>query len=117
MTAPATLSYSTGSATVGITVDPTAGQVRTQTFSITGGTNSFAINTAASPAVGSVVYLILKTDASHTTAASVAAGTNVKMNTVALGTAASRTFGITLVSDGTSLVQVGGSVVATPGMA
>jgi len=116
VTSPATNSYSTGSASIPITIDPTVGQVQVQTFSITGGTNSFTITTAATPAAGSLVYLILKTDASHTTAASVAAGTNVKMNTVALGTVASKTFGLTLVSDGTNLVQVGGNVVATPGM-
>jgi hypothetical protein len=104
--------YSTGSASIPITINPTLGQVFTQTFTLTGGTNSFTITTAATPAVGSVVYLILKTSGTHTTAGSVAAGTNVKMSTVALGTAADRTFGLTFVSDGTNLVQVGGDVVA-----
>lgn len=108
----ATQTYSSGSATNVITIDPTLGQVQIQTFEITGGTNSFTLATAAAPAAGSVVYLILKTSASHTTAASLAAGANVKMNTVVLGTAASRTFGLTFVSDGTNLVQVGGDVVA-----
>jgi len=107
-----TQTFSTGSAANVITIDPTLGQVQVQTFEITGGTNTFTLATAAAPAAGSVVYLILKTSAAHTTAASLAAGTNVKMNTVVLGTVASRTFGLTFVSDGTNLVQVGGDVVA-----
>ena len=108
----ATQTYTTGAAANVITIDPTLGQVQVQTFEITGGTNTFTLATAAAPAAGSIVYLILKTSASHTTAASLAAGTNVKMNTVVLGTVASKTFGLTLVSDGTNLVQVGGDVVA-----
>lgn len=107
----ATQVYSTGSAANAITIDPTLGQVHVQTFTITGGTNSFTITTTAVAAAGTVVYLILKTSGTHTTTANVAAGTNVKMNTVVLGTVASRTFGLTLVSDGSSLVQVGGDVV------
>ena len=102
---------STGSASIPITINPALGQVFSQTFTITGGTNSFTITTATVPPVGTIVYLLLKTSSSHTTAGSVAAGTNVKMNTVVLGTVASKTFGLTLVSDGTALIQVGGDVV------
>jgi hypothetical protein len=102
---------STGSATIAITINPALGQVFSQTFTITGGTNAFTINTATIAPVGTTVYLLLKTSGTHTTAGNVSAGTNVKMATVALGTAASKTFGLTLVSDGTALIQVGGDVV------
>jgi hypothetical protein len=105
--------YSTGTATIAINIDGTLGQVFSQLFTLTGGTNAFTITSTTVPPVGSVVYLILRTSGTHTTAGTVSAGTNVKMVQVALGTAASRWFGLTFVSDGTNLIQVGGDTAAT----
>ena len=105
------ISVSTGSATINRLIDPSLGQVFTLSVTVTGGTNGLTISSAATPLAGSVVYLIVTTSGTHTTAMSLTAGTNVKLNATALGTAASKTFGFTFVSDGTNLVQVGGDVV------
>jgi len=103
--------FSTGSATVDRPIDPSLGQVFTLAVNVTGGTNALTISSSATPLAGSVVYLIITTAGTHSTAVSLSAGANVKLNTTALGTAASKTFGFTFVSDGTNLVQVGGDVV------
>jgi hypothetical protein len=96
--------------TATITINAALGQVFTQTFTVTTGSQTFTITTATIPPVGSIVYLFLKTGVGHTTTANVVAGTNVKMNTISLGTAASKTFGLAFVSDGTALIQVAGDV-------
>jgi len=108
VTALTAISVSTGSATIDRQIDPSLGQVFTLSVTATGGTNALTISSVATPAAGSVVYLLVATSGTHTTAISMSSGSNVKLNTTALGTVASKTFGLTLVSDGTNLVQVGG---------
>lgn len=108
-TALTAVSVSTGSATIDRQIDPSLGQVFTLSITVTGGTNALTISSTAAPAAGSVVYLIIQTSGTHTTAMAASEGTNVQMGAFALGTAASKYFGITFVSDGTTLVQVGSS--------
>ncbi len=111
VTSLGTITATTGSPTVYI--NPSLGQVFTLTVSNASGTPAVTIRchdgtNAIVPPAGSVVYLII----SATTAnATVAAGTNVKL--VGITLAANRFYGLTLVSDGTQLVQVGGDVAAT----
>jgi len=112
-TALTAISVSSGSATIDRVIDPSLGQVFTLSVTATGGTNALTISSSSTPAVGSVVYLIISTSGTHTTAMAATEGTNVQMNTIALGTVASKYFGITFVSDGTQLVQVGSSAAAT----
>jgi len=113
VTALTAISVSTGSATIDRQIDPSLGQVFTLSVTATGGTNALTISSSSTPAAGSVVYLIIATSGTHTTAMAATEGTNVQMNTIALGTVASKYFGITFVSDGTQLVQVGSSAAAT----
>lgn len=113
VTALTAISVSTGSATIDRVIDPSLGQVFTLSVTVTGGTNALTISSSSTPAAGSVVYLIIATSGTHTTAMTATEGTNVQMNTIALGTVASKYFGITFVSDGTQLVQVGSSAAAT----
>ena len=107
------ISVSSGSATIDRQIDPSLGQVFTLSVTATGGTNALTISSTATPSAGSVVYLIVATSGSHTTAMAMTEGTNVLMSPIALGTVASKYFGLTFVSDGTHLVQVGSSAVAT----
>jgi len=104
--------FITGTVTLDRPIDPSLGQLFTLAVTATGGTNTLTISSVATPLAGSVVYLIVTTSGTHNTAVSLSAGTNVKLNTTALGTAASKTFGFTFISDGTNLVQVGGDVAA-----
>jgi hypothetical protein len=107
------ITRSTGTNTDSVALNYTVAQTFSQTITITGGTNTITVDAATVPPVGSVIYLIIKTGATGTLIGqNVTAGTNVKMSTVALGTTNSKTFGLTFVSDGTNLVQVGGSAVA-----
>ena len=116
------VTYSSGTASdIAVNIDPTVSQLINVEFNITGGTNSFQIvcPSANVPPVGSVVYLVLKTGSTHTTAAAVKLnGTNIyygaQSTQLAMGTAASKLkFGVTFVSDGTRLIQVGGSSAPT----
>lgn len=105
-TALTAVSVSSGAATLTRDINPALGQVFTLSVQVTGGTNSIALTqTTASPS-GSIVYLIVTLTALHTTAISVAGTTNMKMVTQALGTAASKVWVFTFVSDGTNLNQV-----------
>ena len=109
-----TATYTSGTVTIDRIIDPSLGQVFTLTVTATGaGTYTLTISSVSTPAVGSVVYLIVQTSGTHATAVTMSEGTNVQMSSVALGTVASKYFGLTFVSDGTQLVQVGSSAVAT----
>ena len=103
------VTVSTGSATINREIDPSLGQLFTLTVTVTGGTNALTFSSVATPAAGSIVYLVIQTSASHTTAMAASEGTNLQMGSFAVGTVASKYFGITFVSDGTTLVQVGSS--------
>jgi len=111
-TVTALTAYS-GTANANADIDPTLGQVFTQSISCTGGTPTITVRCPTTPAAGSVVYLLLTTASTHTTACTVASGTNVKMVSQTIAATASRTYGLTLVSDGTNLIQVGGDIAAT----
>ena len=113
VTALTGITLSTGSANVATNIDPTLGQVFTLAVTVTGGTNTGTLTCSPAAAAGSVVYVIVNTGGSHTTAFNITAGSGVKMAQITCGTVASKTFGITLVSDGTNLVQVGGDVAPT----
>jgi hypothetical protein len=111
LTTLTTLTLSTPSGVIAITINPALGQVFSQTITLTSlYTGNFTINTATIPPVGTTVYLIVKTGASHGLSAVITQGTNIKMNTITLS-AASKVWGVTLVSDGTALIQVGGDVI------
>ena len=103
------VTVSTGSATINREIDPSLGQLFTLTVTVTGGTNSLTFSSVATPAAGSIVYLVIQTSGAHTTAMAASEGANLQMGSFALGTVASKYFGITFVSDGTTLVQVGSS--------
>ncbi len=110
----------TGTANANANINPALGQVFTQTIECTGGTPTISIRchdgtNPIVPPAGSVVYLLLTTSAAHTTACTVAAGTNVKMISQNIATTASRTYGLTFVSNGSSLIQVGGDIATTAG--
>jgi hypothetical protein len=114
VTALTSYTFSTGAvANVTRNIDPSLGQVFTLTVNVTGGTNSGQLTCTTTPAAGSVVYLIVTTASTHTTAFNITGGTNIKMAQITCGTTADRFFGITLVSDGSKLVQVGGDVAPT----
>ncbi len=111
VTSLGTITATTG--TPNVDIDPSLGQVFTLTVSNASGTPAVTIRCqnasgAITPAAGSVVYLIINATTANAT---VAAGTNVKL--VGITLAANRFYGLTLVSDGTQLVQVGGDVAAT----
>lgn len=103
----------TGTANANADIDATLGQVFTQSVQCTGGTPTITVRSPTAAPAGAVVYLLITTTASHTTACTVAAGTNVKMTSQTIALTASRTYGLTFVSDGTNLIQVGGDVQAT----
>ena len=108
--------------TANVDINPTLGQVFIINLQVTTATQTITLRchdgtSAITPAAGSIVYLIINTTSSHTTAATVSGGTNIKMVSISVATTASRTLGVTLVSDGTNLVQVGANIAATPGMA
>jgi hypothetical protein len=105
VTSLGTITATSGSPTVDI--DPSLGQVFTLTVSNASGTPAVTIRCPTTPAAGSVVYLIIN---ATTGGATVAAGTNVKL--VGITLAATRFYGLTLVSDGATLIQVGGDVAA-----
>lgn len=100
----------TATANSNIDIDPTLGQVFTVTLNIASGTPTVSIRCPTTPAAGSVVYLIITTGAAQTST-TVSQGTNVKMVSITAATA-SRLYGLTFVSDGTQLVQVGADVAA-----
>lgn len=105
-TALTAISVSSGSATIARDINPALGQVFTLSVQVTGGSNSIALTqTTASPS-GSIVYLVVTLTSSHSAAINVAGSTNMKMVTQALGTAASKVWVFTFVSDGTNLNQV-----------
>ena len=107
------ISVSSGAVAIDRQIDPSLGQVFTLSITVTGSsTNTLTISSTAAPAVGSVVYLIIQTSGTHSVAMAASEGTNVQMSSFAVGTVASKYFGITFVSDGTNLVQVGSSAVA-----
>jgi hypothetical protein len=97
-------------------IDPTLGQVFTLTINISNtsvtGTGAISIRCLTTPAAGSIVYLIINAVTAGTTGLTIVEGTNVQMNTVTIGTSAGYR-GLTFVSDGANLVQVGAGVVAT----
>ena len=113
-----TTALTTVTATATNTINPSLGQLFTQIITFTTGSQVLTIASSAAPLAGSVVYLVISTSASHTTAGTVSAGSNVKMPSLTIGTAASKVYGITFVSDGTNLVAVGitGGAVSTTGM-
>ena len=113
-----TTALTTAAATATNTINPSLGQLFTQIISFTSGTPVLTIASSAAPLAGSVVYLVISTGASHTTAGTVSAGANVKMPSMTIAATASRVYGITFVSDGTNLVAVGttGGTVAIGGM-
>jgi hypothetical protein len=113
-----TTALTTVTATATNTINPSLGQLFTQIITFTTGSQVLTIASSAAPLAGSVVYLVISTSASHTTAGTVSAGSNVKMPSMTIATTASKVYGITFVSDGTNLVAVGitGGAVATGGM-
>ena len=109
-TALTAVTVASGAVVINREIDPSLGQVFTLSITVTGtSTNTLTISSTAAPAAGSVVYLIIQTSSTHSVAMAASEGTNVQMGAFALGTAASKYFGITFVSDGTTLVQVGSS--------
>ncbi len=114
VTALTSYTFSSGSAAnVPRDIDTSLGQVFTLSVNVTGGTNSGQITCTNTPPAGSVVYLIVTTASTHTTAFNITGASNVKMAQITCGTTGDRFFGITLVSDGARLVQVGGDVAPT----
>jgi hypothetical protein len=97
-------------------IDPTLGQVFTLAISIgtsvTNGPQAITLTCTTTPAAGSIVYVIINATTAGTTGLTIVEGTNVQMNTVTIGTSAGYR-GLTFVSDGANLVQVGAGVVAT----
>ena len=97
-------------------IDPTLGQVFTLAISIgtsvTGVTGTITLTCTSTPAAGSIVYVVINATSAGTTGLTIIEGTNVQMNTVTIGTSAGYR-GLTFVSDGANLVQVGAGVVAT----
>ena len=96
-------------------IDPTLGQVFTLLINIGGGPSGSGVITltcTTTPAAGSIVYLIINAATAGTAGLTIVEGTNVQMNTVTIGASAGYR-GLTFVSDGANLVQVGAGVVAT----
>jgi hypothetical protein len=80
--------------------------------SVTNGPQAITLTCTTTPAAGSIVYLVINATTAGTTGLTIVEGTNVQMNTVTIGTSAGYR-GLTFVSDGTNLVQVGAGVAAS----